>query len=83
MKKLIFSILFLFIAFSSHAQDIFSAARTNNVAELKTFIANKTDVNQTNQRGFTALILAIYNNNSEAAKFLIDNSENMNAQDMS
>ena len=51
--------------------DIFEAARTNNIDELKTSMQT-TDVNAKDGRGSTALIIAAYYNNIEAVKTLID-----------
>lgn len=51
--------------------DIFEAARTNNVEELAAAL-HTTHPNQTDSRGSTALTIACYYNNKEAAKLLLD-----------
>lgn len=83
MKKHIFLALFLFSFSSIYAQDLFSAARENNVKQIEELISNGKHVNEANQRGFTPLILAIYNNSSDAAKVLLSKEANPNAQDLS
>lgn len=83
MKKIVFILFTAFMSLNIHAQDIFNAARTNNISELRTYITQKIDVNQANSRGFSPLILAIYNNSQEAAKLLLENGANPNAQDVS
>lgn len=50
--------------------DIFEAARTNNTEELKNFLQN-THPDITDSRGSTALILAAYYNNENAASILL------------
>lgn len=50
--------------------DIFEAARTNNVLELKEHI-QKGQINARDNRGSTPLIIAAYYNHSEAVKFLL------------
>lgn len=83
MKKFVLSLVLVLSAMTVEAQDIFAAARANNVEELKNLVANKVDINQENQQGFTPLILAVYNNSLEATQFLIKNGANVNAQDKS
>lgn len=83
MKKLVFTLLLAFTIVSVQAQDIFAASRANNVEELKKYVSEKVDINQTNEKGFTPLILAVYNNAPEAVQFLIANGANLNAQDKS
>lgn len=84
MKKCIFSLIAtVFIATSSFAQDVFQAARVNDVAAIEQAIANDMDVNQSNSRGFTPLILAVYNESYEVATLLLKNGANADAQDLS
>ena len=83
MKKYIFLTLFLFSFSSIYAQDLFSAARENNVKQIEELISNGKHVDEANQRGFTPLILAIYNNSSDVAKVLLSKGANPNAQDLS
>lgn len=86
MKKNIFflALVCLFsLSSTSYAQDIFASARTNDVASVKQFIKDGIKVDTANGRGFTPLILAVYNDSYEAAQLLIENGANINAQDMS
>ena len=68
MKKYTIIFAFLFALNIVTAQDLFSASRSNNTTEIEQLIADGNDVNEANERGFTPLILAVYNNNKEAAK---------------
>lgn len=83
MKKLII-ILSIFLGLTiTFAQEktksIFDVARTGTVEEVKELIKQDPDViNQTNESGFTPLILACYRGNVEVAKFLIDNVKDIN-----
>lgn len=83
MKKLII-ILSIFLGLTiTFAQEktksIFDVARTGTVEEVKELIKQNPDViNQTNESGFTPLILACYRGNVEVAKFLIDNVKDIN-----
>ncbi|SFM58666.1 hypothetical protein SAMN05421738_10119 [Algoriella xinjiangensis] len=81
MKKYTIIFAFLFALNIVTAQDLFSASRSNNIAEIEQLIADGNDVNEANERGFTPLILAVYNNNKEAAKVLL--AKGANPQDKS
>lgn len=82
MKKFSISLIIAFLVCQSmEAQDIFQAARDNNVAGLEKIWTEEININQTDKRGFTPLILAVYNESYEAAKFLLDKGANPNAQD--
>jgi uncharacterized protein len=83
MKKLILlmSIFLGFIVTSAQekAKSIFDIARNGTVAEVKQLIKQNPDIiNQTNENGFSPLILACYRGNVEVAKFLIDNVKDVN-----
>jgi len=61
------------------AKSIFDIARSGTVAEVQELMKQNPDViNQTNDNGFSPLILACYRGNNEVAKFLIDNVKNVN-----
>lgn len=83
MKK-IFFILNLILGFTimsaqEKAKSIFDIARSGTVAEVKELMKQNPDIiNQTNESGFTPLILACYRSNMEVAKFLIDNVKDVN-----
>ena len=83
MRKILFTLAFTAVSFLGMAQDIFQAARTNDVAGIEQAVAQGADLNKGNSRGFTPLILAIYNANEEAALWLLKNGANPNAQDAS
>lgn len=78
MRRLIlFAFFFVslsFITAQEKAKTVFDIARSGTVAELKDLMKNNPDViNQTNENGFSPLILACYRGNTEVADFLIDN----------
>ncbi|MBT2620778.1 ankyrin repeat domain-containing protein [Chryseobacterium sp. ISL-6] len=83
MRKLII-ILSVFLSFSfvsaqEKAKSIFDIARSGTVAEVKEQMKQNPDViNQTNESGFSPLILACYKGNLEVAKFLMDNVKDVN-----
>ena len=84
MKKILLSLaLVMGSLLGANAQDIFAAARANDTAALKTYLDQGVKVDTTNNRGFTPLILAVYNGSAEATTFLIKNGANINGQDMS
>ncbi|HCR77963.1 MAG TPA: ankyrin repeat domain-containing protein [Chryseobacterium sp.] len=61
------------------AKSIFDVARSGTVAEVKDMMKQNPDtINQTNESGFSPLILACYRGNVEVAKFLMDNVKDIN-----
>lgn len=61
------------------AKTIFDIARTGTVAEVKDLMKKDPNViNETNEAGFSPLILACYRGNVEVAKFLADNVKDIN-----
>jgi ankyrin repeat protein len=61
---------------------LYDAARRGDVAEIQRFIQDpQVDINTQNGKGFSALILATYDNHIEAAKALIDAGADLNLQD--
>ena len=68
-------ILFLFLLFSgvsAQAQDIFEAARTGNIEQIKALSKIDRDtVNAKNAGGFNPLMIACYRGQTEAAKALV------------
>lgn len=83
MKNLII-IIGIFLSFTlmsaqEKAKSIFDIARSGTVIEVQNLMKQDPDViNQTNEHGFSPLILACYRGNIEVAKFLIDNVKNVN-----
>jgi len=83
MRKLIvFAIFFFSLSFISaqeKAKSVFDIARSGTLAELKEAMKQDPDIiNQTNENGFSPLILACYRGNTEIANFLIDNVKDLN-----
>ena len=75
------TVFFLLFAFSiSFAQkDVFAVARNGNVLELKELLKSYPEcINKINENGYSTLILAIYNNNVDVAKYLLQNVKNIN-----
>ena len=82
MKKFSLSLIIAILVYQPmEAQDIFQAARDNNMALLDKIWVEETNVNQTNSHGFTPLILAVYNESYEVAKFLLEKGANPDVQD--
>lgn len=82
MRKLIlFAIFFLsfsFISAQEKAKSVFDIARSGTLAELKEVMKQNPDIiNQTNENGFSPLILACYRGNTEVADFLIDHVKDL------
>jgi ankyrin repeat protein len=83
MRKLIV-MLSVFLGFTltfaqEKAKNIFDIARTGTVSEVKDLMKkNPNVINETNESGFSPLILACYRGNVEVAKFLIDNVKDIN-----
>lgn len=75
-------ICLVFINSNLFAQvDIFSLVRLNDVTELKkAFLNQPTNINQSNENGFTPLILAAYKGNLEIVEFLLLEGANINYQ---
>lgn len=83
MKKLLL-ILNIFLGFSlalaqEKAKSIFDIARNGTVAEVKELMnKHPNSINETNESGFSPLILACYRGNTEVAKFLMDHVRDLN-----
>lgn len=83
MRKLILLmgifLSFTFVTAQDKTKSIFDLARNGTVAEVKDMMKQNPDIiNQTNESGFSPLILACYRGNVEVAKFLIDNVKDVN-----
>ncbi|MBE4947238.1 ankyrin repeat domain-containing protein [Chryseobacterium culicis] len=82
MKHMIL-IVGLFLSSLLSAQEkvksIFDIARNGTVAEVQQLMKQNPDIiNQTNENGFSPLILACYRGNKDVADFLIDNVKDIN-----
>ncbi len=83
MRKLILLmgilLSFSFLSAQEKAKSIFDIARNGTVTEVKELMKQNPDIiNQTNESGFSPLILACYRGNVEVAKFLMDNVKDIN-----
>jgi len=83
MRKFFYTIALILALGSVKAQDIFGAARANDTVQIANYIKQGIDINQANPKGFTPFILAVYNNNIDAVKFLLKNGAKTDAQDLS
>ena len=69
----------LFSTASAHSQDVFEAARTGNIKQLKKLIAlNKDTIQKVNHMGFDPLMIACYRGQTKCAEFLVENGANIN-----
>lgn len=82
MKHIILMVgLFLSSLLSAQekVKSIFDIARNGTVAEVQRLMKQNPDIiNQTNENGFSPLILACYRGNKDVADFLIDNVKDIN-----
>ncbi|RZJ60691.1 MAG: ankyrin repeat domain-containing protein, partial [Flavobacterium sp.] len=62
-------------------QALFSAARQGNVPVLKEIFRIKEDLNVKDDKGFTPLIIAAYNNRPEAVLALLEAGADVNEAD--
>jgi ankyrin repeat protein len=84
MKKMILQItLMLSFITPAFSQDIYQAARANDTVFITYYIKEGRALNEANERGFTPLILAVYNGNMEVVKLFIHSKANPDAQDKS
>lgn len=68
---------------SAQAPSLFAAARSNDVTTTKHLIDAKADINQQDEKGYTPLILATYNDNYAVAALLLMNGANTETKDHS
>src|ERR1700688_1443620 len=85
MKQVIFAFLFAVALSASSAQaqspDIFDAARADNPKVVQALINSKADVNQVDEQGYTALILAAYNGSPNVAELLLQHGASPEVRD--
>lgn len=68
-----------FLVAQEKVKSIFDIARSGTVTEVQELMKQNPDViNQTNENGFSPLILACYRGNVEVAKFLIEHVKDVN-----
>ncbi|RZJ41800.1 MAG: ankyrin repeat domain-containing protein, partial [Chryseobacterium sp.] len=60
---------------------IIPAARKGEIEVLNELIHRNADLNFQDEKGYTPLIIACYNNQPEAAKLLIEHGANIDAAD--
>lgn len=78
-KKSIFWLATIFICNTIFAQDVFDAARTGDIAQLRVLQRIKSDtLESVNENGFCPLLLATYRNQHKTVKFLIKQKVNVN-----
>lgn len=83
MKK-IFWLLSLFFTSPAFSQStIFDAARYNDTTAIQSYIAGKFSIDTIDAKGYTPLILACYNENTEAAALLLEAGADPNIPDKS
>ncbi len=64
--------------------DIFDASRNGDLLRVKELLAQDTShVHAKDNKGFTPLVLAVYNNQPEIARHLLENGAEVDAQDAS
>lgn len=79
MRYIFLILLFSFANCFSQETTFFNIARKGTIEEAKKWIENKPNcVNETNEYGFSPLILACYSGNFEMVVFLIDNKADIN-----
>lgn len=72
MKKIVLLVALFITSLSFSQNNVFDIARKGTVKELKEISKENPDVLiQTNESGFTPLILAVYRGNREVVEFLI------------
>ncbi|MFC3159443.1 hypothetical protein SAMN05443633_103358 [Chryseobacterium arachidis] len=84
MRKLILLmgilLSFSFLSAQEKAKSIFDVARSGSVEEVKELMKQNPDIiNQTNEGGFSPLILACYRGNIAVAEFLMKNVKDINS----
>jgi len=71
---------FAIVAVAQDADQIYSAIRENNLAQLKGLLEQKTNVNLEDRRGITPLMYAAEIGSLDAMRLLIDRGADVNAQ---
>ena len=58
--------------------DLFDAVKNNNVEQVKSFLKNGIDLNTQNEDGYTALMIASFNNYIDLVKLLLEKKAKLN-----
>jgi ankyrin repeat protein len=80
-KKVILLSLFVLFSLPIFAQNIFTAAQSNDIPGIKFLLNNGVSVNSRNAQGQTPLIVAVQNGQLRAAKLLLEEDADINLQD--
>jgi ankyrin repeat protein len=69
----------------SSSENIFQIARSGDAYRLKDFLNSnlKTDINQKNHRGYSPLMISVYNSNHEVSRMLLEEGADPNSSDFS
>jgi uncharacterized protein len=67
------------------SENIFSLARSGNIQKLKNFLDSNhgIDINKKNHKGYSPLMIAVYNGNYEASGLLLKSGADPNSSDLS
>jgi uncharacterized protein len=65
----------------AQSPNLFVAARTNDVNGARVLLAQHADINQQDEKGYTPLILATYNDKYEMAQFLLEHGASTEKKD--
>ena len=83
MKQITF-ILLLILTSTISAQSIFEASRNGDLEKVKAlYTLDNNAINTADSKGFTPLILAVYNNQPTIVAFLLEKESSINAKDAS
>jgi ankyrin repeat protein len=80
-KKIALFSLFVLFSLPIFAQNIFTAAKTNDIPGIQFLLANGSHVNARDAKGETPLIVAVQNGQLRAAKLLLELDADINMQD--
>ena len=67
------------------SETIFSLARSGHIQKLKNFLdsGHGVDINKKNHKGYSPLMLAVYNGNHEVSRMLLKSGADPNSSDLS
>ncbi|WP_263354960.1 ankyrin repeat domain-containing protein [Acidicapsa acidisoli] len=85
MKDTLFFVLFAVMLcvprVQAQSSDLFNAARADDTKTVQSLIAGNVDINQRNEDGFTALVLASYNGSPDVAELLLQHHASTEIKD--
>ncbi len=66
------------------SEDIFALARSGDVHQLRNFLdsTSATDINQKNPKGYSPLMISVYNGNQDASGLLLERGADPNSSDL-